>query len=573
MKAHLVERATAIGSRGHVIIVALMAGTLLSATNAFAQSMRFYPIRSAPLGSPVGTVGDPVTPAFNSDLGCWEVHVESGVEVDLDLQGFGWGNAPGSPTLGAIQATVISAGYDNGFGAPLNPKGWPGMPGDGYYQARNTCQAGGDGSPCVSPFDPTCDNFNNGFCLPASNWIIPCGESFPEWWTVTLDYAWTAVAHVDCNVDDGEVKTLGGLILDVPPDAAGIYVIAMDPDPNNTFMVSGAGAPIPDVVQTSACITILGTNEPGRCCSEIGPKVVCEGGVTAQDCAMRPKPRSFAAGESCDGDCACPTCLVDADCDNGDMCTVDSCDECGQCLHTPIFSVEDECCNPASGHIIWIDDDDVCTTDTCDPSTGQVDHTDNPDCISFDVDAFPKNRYVSFETGALTVELAFQVRMTSSAHFPESVGDIGWVGAPDSKGTALVVPDPVFLPSWPAVVRAGDCEIVPAATYEIRATSDGVNFDPPVVVETTAPPTPKLWGDIVGEFNGIAWTPPNGVQNFVDVQAAIITFLDEQSTVPMIWADIGPETPNRIVNFNEVYWLLLAFLGEPYPFSGPADCP
>ena len=71
----------------------------------------------------------------------------------------------------------------------------------------------------------------------------------------------------------------------------------------------------------------------------------------------------------------------------------------------------------------------------------------------------------------------------------------------------------------------------------------------------------------------MAWTPPNGVLNFVDVQAAIKTFQGGASTAPLIWADIGPETPNRIVNFNDVLWLILAFIGEPYPFSAPADCP
>ncbi|MCH8242264.1 MAG: hypothetical protein IH897_06595, partial [Planctomycetes bacterium] len=232
-----------------------------------------------------------------------------------------------------------------------------------------------------------------------------------------------------------------------------------------------------------------------------------------------------------------------------------------------------ECCDPSTGITVSIDDDDVCTTGSCDPSTGQVTQEQIPGCVSFDLDAFPKNRYVSFETGVLPVDLAFHVRMTASAHFPESIGDLGWVGAPDSKGTALVVSDPVFLPNWPAVVRAGDCEIVPAATYEIRATGDGVNFGPPVVVDTTAPPTPMFWGDIVGEFNGIAWTPPNGVLNFADVQAAIKTFQGGASTAPLIWADIVPEKPNRIVNINEVLWLILAFRGEPYPFRAPADCP
>ena len=188
-------------------------------------------------------------------------------------------------------------------------------------------------------------------------------------------------------------------------------------------------------------------------------------------------------------------------------------------------------------------------------------------------DAFPKNRYVSFDTGVLPVERAFHVRMTASAHFPESVGDLGWVGAPDSEATASVVPDPLFLPSWPAIVRAGDCEIVPAATYEIRATTDGVDFGPPIVVDTTAAPTPRFWGDIVGEFNGVAWTPPNGVQNISDVQAAILTFQIAENAAPLIWADVHPEIPNRVVNINDVFMLILAFQFEPYPYSAPADCP
>ena len=44
-------------------------------------------------------------------------------------------------------------------------------------------------------------------------------------------------------------------------------------------------------------------------------------------------------------------------------------------------------------------------------------------------------------------------------------------------------------------------------------------------------------------------------------------------TAPLIWADVEPETPNRVANFNDVQRLVLAFTGEPYPFRAPADCP
>ncbi|MCH8149554.1 MAG: hypothetical protein IH987_16475, partial [Planctomycetes bacterium] len=225
--------------------------------NAPGAEIRFFPIRTAPFGSPPGTLGDPVTPQFNDKLGCWEVIVPEGVEVDLDLQAFGWGTAAGSPSLGAIQATVVSAGYDNGPASNLNPKGWPGSPGDGAYQARKTCQLGGDGSPCTGPFDPSCNGGANGFCIQNPDWVMPaCASDLAGIATPTLDYGWGTIAQNGCAIDDGSVKTMGGLILEVPVGVAGTYVIGLDPDPNSTFMTSGLGTPITGITLTPACIVI-----------------------------------------------------------------------------------------------------------------------------------------------------------------------------------------------------------------------------------------------------------------------------------------------------------------------------
>ena len=116
-----------------------------------APTMQFFPSRIAPLGSPVATFGDPVTPTFNEALDCWELKIPAGgVEVDLDLQAFGWGNAAGSPTLVAIQATVDPSGYVNGVGGDLNPKGWPASPLDGAYQAYEACTGNQVGCQAVS---------------------------------------------------------------------------------------------------------------------------------------------------------------------------------------------------------------------------------------------------------------------------------------------------------------------------------------------------------------------------------------------------------------------------------------
>ena len=106
----------------HLLTVASIVTLLSIAPSVFGQHMRFVPIRSAPLGSPAGTIGEPVTSEFNIILGCWELTLPSaGIEVELDLQAFGWSNAPGNPELGAISGTVVPAGYSNGLGGDLTP--------------------------------------------------------------------------------------------------------------------------------------------------------------------------------------------------------------------------------------------------------------------------------------------------------------------------------------------------------------------------------------------------------------------------------------------------------------------
>ena len=41
----------------------------------------------------------------------------------------------------------------------------------------------------------------------------------------------------------------------------------------------------------------------------------------------------------------------------------------------------------------------------------------------------------------------------------------------------------------------------------------------------------------------------------------------------MNWADVEPQIPNRIVNFNDVFQIVLAFQGDEYPFANPDPCP
>lgn len=189
-----------------------------------------------------------------------------------------------------------------------------------------------------------------------------------------------------------------------------------------------------------------------------------------------------------------------------------------------------------------------------------------------------KNRYISFRPSD-PGSVAYQVELTASAYFPGSSGVLGWVGepfeAPEDPGVwiARVVDTAYFSASWPELLHLGDCPIVPAATYALRATPDGINFEDPHAIETILEPAPKKWGDVVGEYSEGEWTPPNGVVNMDDVMAAVQKFLDDPNAPHLTWIDVEGEEPNAIVNMTDILQIVRGFKGEPYPFSDPVLCP
>ncbi len=168
---------------------------------------------------------------------------------------------------------------------------------------------------------------------------------------------------------------------------------------------------------------------------------------------------------------------------------------------------------------------------------------------------------------------AYQVEMTASGYFPDSTGVLGWVGEPDEIGIARLVEEPFLSDAWAEVVHVGDCAIVPAATYEIRATLDDATFSDPVEIRTIAQPAPKYWGDVVGEFGGTEWSAPNGVVNMDDVMAGVQEFKQLETAPPLTWVDLDPEVPNGVLNFTDIFQIVQGFKGGPYPFRSPAECP
>lgn len=181
----------------------------------------------------------------------------------------------------------------------------------------------------------------------------------------------------------------------------------------------------------------------------------------------------------------------------------------------------------------------------------------------------PKNRYLSFVPNNGTNAVAFRVDMTAG---PGGAMSVGWVDTPDGSGIALLAPTPVTRVWNEPLVHVGACGIVPVAVYDIVATPDGVVFSDPLAVATILEPSPKLWGDTVGDFAG-SWNGPNGLVNVNDFLAAVQKFQGTAGAPHLTWVDVHDEVPNAVINFTDVFQLLKAFQGDAYPFSLPANCP
>ena len=160
---------------------------------------------------------------------------------------------------------------------------------------------------------------------------------------------------------------------------------------------------------------------------------------------------------------------------------------------------------------------------------------------------------------------------------------IGWVGDPvevpeDADArippglfTSLVVRDEPTARLWPEeVVHVGDCEIAPAQSYALSASSLGIVSDP-LVIGTVPAPQGKFWGDVVGapldtNSDGMAdiWSPPNGLVNVHDV-LAWLRFKSGLVAPHITVLEMGGEVPNFIANVSDLGFILKAFQGQTYP--------
>lgn len=188
---------------------------------------------------------------------------------------------------------------------------------------------------------------------------------------------------------------------------------------------------------------------------------------------------------------------------------------------------------------------------------------------------WPRNRYISFQPGNPGAWVAFRVTKNT-----DPVGSC-WVGVPDSNGRASCLTSAVFRVWTESVIHVGDCEIVPAAGYQISAASNLTSFSAPLAVMTVPVPVTngKLWGDVVGPLDSHGWTRPDGLANVQDV-LGVLSFIASAESRPVFEVvnlqsqSTNDPCLNNAINVGDVFAVVDAVRGSAYPFANnPSDCP
>lgn len=324
--------------------------------------------------------------------------------------------------------------------------------------------------------------------------------------------------------------------------------------------------------------TLCGADE--ACCTP-------DGGCTMTSpvcCANELHGTSLGGGSTCAGvdvappdgfDDACPIinvgcCLMDGSCveETAALCVADGGTERCACVGDNDIDGTDDVC-------------EVCADLAIDPplpeDAGLGSCTLDSDCTNeavcrSSVCYVPKNRYISFQPDSPVGCIAFQVELTASTDFPECVGLKRWVGEPDpTTGVARLENDPLYREWTESVVSVNGQEIVPAATYEVRAVHQ--SCDPPDPADFSDPldlPTVAVWGDTVGNYTGTGWTPPNGSADVGDILAVVRGFLDDATAPPVVQVDMGRVLTDAVIDGRDVLGSEAGLQGAGY--SGESPC-
>ncbi|MCO6437233.1 MAG: hypothetical protein J5J06_09120 [Phycisphaerae bacterium] len=204
-----------------------------------------------------------------------------------------------------------------------------------------------------------------------------------------------------------------------------------------------------------------------------------------------------------------------------------------------------------------------------------------------------KQRYISFAPDAGHTNHAYRVKDVGS-------GAQYYISTPRTtpasvvgQGLTFVVSDAApIIHDWTGLsaIHVGGCMIAPGdgnvvfgREYEVRATTNGVDFSPPLTLYTAArPANGRFWADIAGTYSvagdgttspptpPFSWTPPNRAVSGFDINAAF--------TAPHVtWRDVNPELTDRVSIGPDILRVVNAFsVGsgkEYYPYAYPEPTP
>jgi len=177
------------------------------------------------------------------------------------------------------------------------------------------------------------------------------------------------------------------------------------------------------------------------------------------------------------------------------------------------------------------------------------------------------------------------------------LGDVGEPPAGPCSGVDYIVrfiDTPVFRVWAENPIHVADCEIVPVATYQIRATTDEVIFSEPLVIGTVPQPLVAgyYYADVVGPVDPITleYTPPDGYVNVTDISGYLFANQARPKAPHTTWVDLhgvadyqcgdpptGCIVPQQILNVSDLQTIIFGYQGQTYDQTpgqvAPGDCP
>lgn len=276
----------------------------------------------------------------------------------------------GSPLLRNAQAVIDPAGYQNSTGGAL-------VPSPVSCTTTAECEAAfGAGADCGYTNNPNT-------CTPAFQDFAHTDFTGPDWvhaccaYTAGVDLSSPASSYGYFSSTPpgtgapggGPPDYLGTLVLDVPANASGTYVLGFDPAAS--FLLDENLNPI----QHSLVAAEIIVHPPltGQCCYDNGGAVACADSLTDADCHFffdaPGRPAIWSPWASCSTS-ACE-CTAQAQCQqvpSDDLCISDFCHPVlGACLHQPIpgWNNFTACCNGSNGQQATIQSPDPCQFAHC----------------------------------------------------------------------------------------------------------------------------------------------------------------------------------------------------------------